>query len=394
MKQCKLFFRYPALRDEQCKQCYITICPSPPGNSSTSYDDTWVVHLKYNLLPPFPRFTPHIQLKLQDTVILNTVDSILAITVSPRPTPKTTNPKGSHEMCAENTRTLNADKSKAVCVNDDVETHSRSDTFPSKAFSQASSVSVKEVAGNELCRKESEEFQDDTVTCVQKTKTGEAVSTDKIIPTELDVTFKDAFNNGDTLQNSSSCTCCNPNNSTLNCDCPKFINSSHNIDKNSIRYDVNANGVNINESVKNEEDPNKTPKYSHLSSFSHRTFSIGTESEMVEVSATSTIIDGTSYHDIQINTITDVPYTLLEWSRDNIYKKDHLTPCIHTRVVSLDVEGYINEALNTADELKGKYWSLRNYNTLVVDVCEGSQCVIVHIAIKLLVQDNIEKITK
>ena len=67
---------------------------------------------------------------------------------------------------------------------------------------------------------------------------------------------------------------------------------------------------------------------------------------------------------------------------------------MHTRVLSLDVERYINEALNTSDQLKGKYWVLKNYSTLLVDVCEGSQCVIIHIVILISVQEATEKATK
>lgn len=45
-------------------------------------NDFWAVHMKYSLLPPFPTFIPCVQLKLKDAILLNTVDSLVAVTVS------------------------------------------------------------------------------------------------------------------------------------------------------------------------------------------------------------------------------------------------------------------------------------------------------------------------
>lgn len=382
-------FRYPS-RDEQCRQCYVTICLSPPGTSTTSLDDTWVVHMKYNLLPPFPLFIPPIQLKLKDTVILNTVDSILAITVSPCAEHKTTKPNSRNQTCGENSRS-NFEKAKTYCVNDLV-TDSKVDIL--KNCSEKFPVSVKDVD----C-KLSNVSGEETEICIQETiKADDIPSIDRMVPNEVEIPNKDAPHKTE-ISPSLSCTecstCCQSNNLSLNCVhliMSNLVNNNQEIDNDT--QSIGYNGVNSNKSVKDEECSNTISGSSHLSSFSFKTFSIDTDSEMIENTSTSTVIDGTSYLDIQITTVADTPYKLLECLQDNVEMQDHTTPCIHTRVVSLDVERCIIEALNTSEELKGKYWVLRNYSTLLMDVCESSQCVIMHIVILISVQDYFENATK
>ena len=345
---------YPS-KDEQCKQCYVTICPSPPATSAMSCEDTWVVHMKYNLLPPFPLFIPLWQLKIKDTVILNTVDSILAITVIPCAKHKTTNPDVNDKKSEENGR-LNHRKPKTSCVNSLV--------TDSKVEPKISEEEAK------LCI------------------VGTTMAVD--VSNEVKIRSKDAPEK--TIFSCIECsTCCESNNLTFNCD--HFIkpNLNNNREIEIAPQSTGCSECNRNKSIKGEF-PNNTRK--SFSSFNFKTFSVGADSEEVENTSTSIVIDGTSYLDIQITTATDSPYKLLECLQDKIEMKDHETPCIHTRVVSLDVERYINEALNTSDELKGKYWLLRNYSTLLVDVCEGSQSVIMHVVVLISVQDNIEKLTK
>jgi hypothetical protein len=320
--------------------------------------------MKYNLLPPFPFFAPRLQFKLKDTVILNTVDSILAITVSPCAEHKTTNPGVCNQKCEEKGE-LNY--KRTYCVNDLV---TDSKVEPNGSQEEAR-LCVVGITPADVLRK-------DQVTA-NKVEIASNVAPEKTV-----------------VHSNLSCTCCESSIPALNCD--------HLIERNLVNNNCKlandtqstgcSSGFNRNKSVK-EECLNNTSNSLHLSSFNFKTFSVGADSEAVlENTSTSTVIDGTSFLDIQITTAADTPYKLLESLQDSIEMKDHGTPCIHTRVVSLDVERYINDALNASDELKGKYWLLRNYSTLLVDVCEGSQRVIMHVVVLISVQENVEKVTK
>ena len=384
-------FRYPS-RDDQCRQCYVTICPSPPGTSATSPEDTWVVHMKYNVLSPFPRFILPVQLKLKDTVVLNTVDSVLAITISPCAEHKTTKPNFSNQTCRENDR-LNNEIPKSQCVKGLV-TDSELDAL--KKCSEKSLVSVKDVVDTFSIKESQFSLEEVEISIEETTKADDVLSIGKVVPIEVELPFKDAPQNTEFNSSSECRPCCESNNLTLNCDhliLTNLVNNNEEIDNDT--WSIGCSGINSSKSIKGEEYPNEISKYFHLSSFSFKTFSIDTNSEVIENTSISTVIDGTSHLDIQITTVADTPYKLLECSQDNnIEMKDHTTPCIHTRVVSFDVERYIIEVLNTSDELEGKYWVLKNYSTLLVDVCEGSQCVIMHIVILISLQNNIEKTTR
>ncbi|XP_013412885.1 DDB1- and CUL4-associated factor 15 isoform X2 [Lingula anatina] len=87
--------------DEEKRQCYITITAAPPSvpcqqclqlmeNMSESLEDErgipkrclvhgFAVHTKYELAPPYPAFAPKTVLKIDGVVILNTGDSLIAL---------------------------------------------------------------------------------------------------------------------------------------------------------------------------------------------------------------------------------------------------------------------------------------------------------------------------
>lgn len=80
---------------DQSHQCYVTVCagPSPHPCLGCNYaplgrvtdkclKHSFVVHFKYDLMPPFPMFNPSISLKMQDTVLFNTGDFLMALKVS------------------------------------------------------------------------------------------------------------------------------------------------------------------------------------------------------------------------------------------------------------------------------------------------------------------------
>ncbi|XP_028403865.1 uncharacterized protein LOC114526458 [Dendronephthya gigantea] len=361
-------------RDEQCRQCYVSVCSSPPETTTATCDDTWVVHMKYNLLTPFPLFIPRIQFKLKNTVILNTVDSVLAITASPctehDTLEPTTNPDGYKEQ-----------GDQTYCVNSLV-TESKNEIL--KKHAEKDVILVKNAT------EKHNSFQTSKLPR-GKSQVAQKISgaSDRVgSPTKVKSPCTGSQEKSENELGSSSTEHCNHCTS----------NSSNHTNLTSINQEIDSNPENIecndgNKFVKDEEYP-KISKRSHLSSFSFKTFSNRTDPKILENISTSTVIDGTSYLDIQVNTASGTPYKLLENIQDNKEVKDHTSPCIHTRVISLDIERYINEALNTSDELKGKYWALRNYSTLLVDVCEGSQCVIVNIAIILSVQEDTEKATR
>ncbi|XP_053406182.1 uncharacterized protein LOC123536223 [Mercenaria mercenaria] len=80
-------------RDQESCQCYLTLTAIPPLTSckpcrelQSGPDDhtlclkhSFCFHTKYELTPPFPVFTPRVQLKCDGQVILNTGDSIVAL---------------------------------------------------------------------------------------------------------------------------------------------------------------------------------------------------------------------------------------------------------------------------------------------------------------------------
>ena len=374
-------FRYPG-RDEQCRQSYVTICPCPPGVSTTSPDDTWVAHMKYNLSPPFPVFMPHVQLKLKDTIILNTVDSVLAITVSPCAEHETTKTNVDSQTCRENIGS-NGCKSKTNCMNSSI-----AGCDIQEECTEKSPVLVNKVV-EKLCINNLNASGDEGKMCMEEPVKANKKQTKDRAVLQLMKNLCGDVRRGTVNKTTSvypECSTCSQSNNpteTSNCDqliIPNVRNNNEEV------ADEDSNGC--NKLVKGDECS------SDLTSFSFKTFSVGRDSTVVEDASQSTVIDGTSYLDIQITTVADTPYNLLECLQDDIAMKDHATPSIHTRALSFNVERYINEALNTSDQLKGKYWLLKNYSTLLVDVCEGSQCVVIHVVVLISVQDAVKKATK
>ena len=374
-------FRFPG-GDEQCSQCYVTICPSLPRTCRTlpRHDDTWVVHMKYNLLPPFPTFLPFIQLQLPDTILLNTVDFVLAIAVCP--CMEASECKMKQQVLAE--------KEHASCEQPKMngisstsgretlqETSDEKSPLLSKDFTKNLSMkvfenkkfSVQETRKIDVLRKD-----------VCGVVAGSSAAEAKIPPKDI---------HGQSENNTSSTECSN----SLSTQCRDLPHSTCWEQKTLIKtsYDVMKNPKecgNVDNYERLIEIEGNVIKAFQFSSFSFKTFSFGTDSEM-ELENASNVIDGTSYLDIQVTTVAGTPYNLVECLQDSSREmKDHVSPCVHTRVVSLDVEKYINEEMNNSDELKGKYWLLRNYSTRLVDVCQDSKCVIINIVILISVPDG------
>ena len=73
-----LTFSRPSRRtsaEDFCRPCYISILPSfPPSTLSTPYS----LHLKFDLMPPFPSFIPSLSLRVESKLHSNTVLSSLA----------------------------------------------------------------------------------------------------------------------------------------------------------------------------------------------------------------------------------------------------------------------------------------------------------------------------
>ncbi|XP_073259368.1 uncharacterized protein [Porites lutea] len=80
---------------DQSHQCYVTVCagPSPHPCVGCNYASlgrvtdkclkhSFVVHFKFDLMAPFPMFNPSLSLKMQDTVLFNTGDFLMALKVS------------------------------------------------------------------------------------------------------------------------------------------------------------------------------------------------------------------------------------------------------------------------------------------------------------------------
>lgn len=70
----------------QSSTCYVTIAPSPTSKpkKSTSPNiinqlNSFGLHLKYELVPPHPPFFPSLNLKLDDTILMNSGDLICAL---------------------------------------------------------------------------------------------------------------------------------------------------------------------------------------------------------------------------------------------------------------------------------------------------------------------------
>ncbi|KAJ7377024.1 protein ubiquitination [Desmophyllum pertusum] len=81
-------------KEDQSHQCYVTVCagPSPRpcpvckyaplgGITARCLKHSFVVNFKYDLLPPFPLFNPSTNLKMEDTVLFNTGDFLMALRV-------------------------------------------------------------------------------------------------------------------------------------------------------------------------------------------------------------------------------------------------------------------------------------------------------------------------
>ncbi|XP_046374752.1 DDB1- and CUL4-associated factor 15-like [Haliotis rufescens] len=95
----------PGRGDDSC-QCYLTVTAVPSlkrcqecrllkkessGNPGTCLQHSFCLHTKYELAPPFPAFSPRVQLKIDGIAILNTGDSIVALQVDATHSPSSFN---------------------------------------------------------------------------------------------------------------------------------------------------------------------------------------------------------------------------------------------------------------------------------------------------------------
>lgn len=82
------------LKQDQSHQCYVTMCAGPSAQpcqvcSYTAFGEitkrclkhSFVVHFKYDLLPPFPIFNPSTNLKMEGAVLFNTADFLMALRI-------------------------------------------------------------------------------------------------------------------------------------------------------------------------------------------------------------------------------------------------------------------------------------------------------------------------
>lgn len=313
----------------------MTLCPSPPCikcaltkqdkmvnvveqkdvrvNHASVCNDSYIVHMKYTLLPPFPLFIPSIQLKLENAILLNTVDSVLAITVN------------------QETKHKRQDFAWKFQLNDQVINQHSQPLWTDRG----NGVHYPEHDG--LINR-----------C-----------------TELQIVKEEerrSLSNGDS--------------NTI-----KLMNNNHEL------------------LVSCKEKAFNHSKLSHLSSFGHKTFCSNCP-DLERAQNPCGVIDGTSL-DIQVTNVHNILFKLTQsLPYNNVERTDqgctpvHELPCVHTQVVSLDVERYISEALNTSDDLKGMYPSLRNYSTQIVDVCHRSQRVILQVVSLISVQPKAERITR
>jgi len=81
-------------KEDHSHQCYVTVCASPSprpcpsckytplgGLTKRCLKHSFVVHFKYDLLPPFPIFNPSTNLKMGDAVLFNTGDFLMALRI-------------------------------------------------------------------------------------------------------------------------------------------------------------------------------------------------------------------------------------------------------------------------------------------------------------------------
>ena len=75
-------------KDDQSRHCYVTVCAAPSpcrcnGCRSTKQclKHSFVMCFNFDLFPPFPIFNPSISLKMEDTVLINTGDFLVALKV-------------------------------------------------------------------------------------------------------------------------------------------------------------------------------------------------------------------------------------------------------------------------------------------------------------------------
>ena len=82
------------MKDDQSHQCYVTVCAAPSprpcpkcqhsplgGITKKCLKHSVVVHFKYDLLPPFPIFNPSTSLGMEDTVLFNAGDFLMALRI-------------------------------------------------------------------------------------------------------------------------------------------------------------------------------------------------------------------------------------------------------------------------------------------------------------------------
>lgn len=82
------------MKDDQSHQCYITVCAAPSprpcprcqhsplgGITKKCLKHSFVVHFKYDLLPPFPIFNPSTSLGMENTVLFNVGDFLMALRI-------------------------------------------------------------------------------------------------------------------------------------------------------------------------------------------------------------------------------------------------------------------------------------------------------------------------
>ena len=82
------------LKEDQSHQCYVTMCAGPSAQpcqvcSYTAFGEiakrclkhSFVLHFKYDLLPPFPIFNPSTNLKMEGAVLFNTTDFLMALRI-------------------------------------------------------------------------------------------------------------------------------------------------------------------------------------------------------------------------------------------------------------------------------------------------------------------------
>ena len=76
----------PPSRSVQSSTCYLTVAPSPDTSKGRfkdpihlSSNQSYVLHLKYELVPPHPPFFPSVNLKFDDLILVNSGDFLCAV---------------------------------------------------------------------------------------------------------------------------------------------------------------------------------------------------------------------------------------------------------------------------------------------------------------------------